>query len=73
MQPGEEFFNFYNHDFIRVAVAIPLVRVADPEFNANQIAELIQRAANLNATLVLFPELGLTAYSCEDLFHQGRL
>jgi hypothetical protein len=34
LRPGDEFFNFHNHDFVRVAVAAPLARVADPEFNA---------------------------------------
>jgi NAD+ synthase (glutamine-hydrolysing) len=73
LRPGEEFFNFHNHDFVRVAVAVPRVRVADPEFNASETIELIERAAELRATLVLFPELGLSAYSCEDLFHQKAL
>jgi NAD+ synthase (glutamine-hydrolysing) len=73
LQPGEEFFNFYNHDFVRVAVAVPLVQVSNPEFNADQTIELIGQAAELKAALVLFPELGLSAYSCEDLFHQKAL
>ena len=68
-----EFFNLYNHGFIRAAVAIPDVRVADPAFNAARSIELMVNAANEQAVLVLFPELGLTAYSCEDLFHQQAL
>jgi NAD+ synthase (glutamine-hydrolysing) len=70
---GENFFNLYSHDFIRVAVAIPPVRVADPEFNTKQTVELMQRAAHRRAVLVLFPELGLSAYTCEDLFHQRAI
>jgi NAD+ synthase (glutamine-hydrolysing) len=73
LQPGEDFFNFHNHGFIRVAVATPRLRVADPEYNGSETADLIQRAADLDAALVLFPELGLSAYSCEDLFHQKAL
>ena len=73
LRPGEDFFNYHNHDFVRVAVAVPLVRVADPEFNVGRTIELIERAAELQAGLVLFPELGLSAYSCEDLFHQKAL
>ena len=73
MRRGDEFFNFHNHDFVRLAVAVPRVRVADPEFNAGQTIELIGRAAELHAAIVLFPELGLSAYSCEDLFHQKAL
>jgi NAD+ synthase (glutamine-hydrolysing) len=67
------FFNLYNHNFVRTAVAIPEVRVADPEFNATQTAALISQAAEARAVLVVLPELGLSAYSCEDLFHQQAL
>jgi NAD+ synthase (glutamine-hydrolysing) len=56
-----------------VAAAIPRVRVADPSFNAAETATLMQQAAQEDAALVLFPELGLSAYSCEDLFHQSAL
>ena len=73
MKPGENFFNLYNHDFARVAVALPALRVADPAFNAEQTIALMRQAAERKAALVLFPELGLSAYSCEDLFHQGAL
>jgi len=70
---GREFFNLYRHNFVRVAVAIPEVRVADPAFNARQVVELLGQAAKRRAALAVFPELGLTAYSCEDLFHQQAL
>jgi NAD+ synthase (glutamine-hydrolysing) len=68
-----EFFNLYNHGFIRAAVGIPEVRVADPAFNAARTVELMEKAAHERAVLALFPELGLSAYSCEDLFHQRAL
>jgi NAD+ synthase (glutamine-hydrolysing) len=64
------FFNLYSHNFVRAAVAIPEVRVADPAFNAGQIITLMREAAGRRAVVVVFPELGLSAYSCEDLFHQ---
>ncbi|HUY28687.1 MAG TPA: NAD(+) synthase [Candidatus Binataceae bacterium] len=70
MKPGDNFFNFYNHDFVRVAVAVPAVRVADPAYNAVQTIALMREAAERRAIVVLFPELGLTAYSCDDLFQQ---
>jgi NAD+ synthase (glutamine-hydrolysing) len=73
VQPGVDFFNLYNHGFIRVAVGIPEVRVADPAFNAAKTVELMEQAARQKALLVLFPELGLSSYSCEDLFHQQAL
>jgi NAD+ synthase (glutamine-hydrolysing) len=73
VKAGEEFFNFYNHDFVRVAVALPAVKVADPAFNGYQTVEMIRAAAEREAMVVLFPELGISAYSCEDLFHQRAL
>ena len=73
MTPAEFFFNLYNHGFIRVAVGVPEVQVADPEFNASKTIALMEHAARAKAVLALFPELGLSAYSCEDLFHQQAL
>jgi NAD+ synthase (glutamine-hydrolysing) len=68
-----DFFNLYNHGFIRVAVGVPEVQVADPPFNAARTCALMEEAASQRAILVLFPELGLSSYSCEDLFHQQAL
>jgi NAD+ synthase (glutamine-hydrolysing) len=73
MKAGQEFFNLYNHDFARTAVAIPPVRVADPDFNARQILALLREAAARQVAVVVFPELGLSAYTCEDLFQQRAL
>jgi len=67
------FFNLYAHNFVRAAVAIPEVRVADAKFNADQIIDLMKQAAQQHAVLAVFPELALSAYSCEDLFHQQAL
>ncbi|MGE5794755.1 MAG: NAD(+) synthase [Bacteroidota bacterium] len=67
------FFNLYRHNFARVAVCIPEVRVADPAFNADRSIALLEEAGRRRAILALFPELGLSAYSCEDLFHQQAL
>jgi len=67
------FHSIYRHGFIRVAVCVPSVRVADPFFNAERTLQLARRAAGMHAALALFPELGLSAYSCEDLFHQDAL
>ncbi len=73
MKENADFFNLYNHGFIRVAVGTPEVRVADPGFNAARTIELMEQAEREKAVLALFPELGLTSYSCEDLFHQQAL
>lgn len=67
------FFNFYTHGFIRVVAAVPAVKVADPVFNVDQTIALAREAAASQAVLVLFPELGISAYSNEDLFHQQTL
>jgi NAD+ synthase (glutamine-hydrolysing) len=67
------FDNLYSHDFARLAVGLPLCRVADPAFNAEQTIPLLKQAAAEGAAVVAFPELGLSAYSCDDLFHQRAL
>jgi NAD+ synthase (glutamine-hydrolysing) len=67
------FFNLYNNGFIRAAVCIPELKVADTFFNTQKTIELARRAASNKAILAVFPELGLSAYSNEDLFHQDAL
>jgi NAD+ synthase (glutamine-hydrolysing) len=69
----KRFFNLYSHDFARVAVASPRCRVADPAFNAGETIRLAREAAEQGAVLAAFPELGLSAYTCDDLFHQRAL
>ncbi len=73
MNKENQFFNLYNHDFIRVAAAIPRVQVADPAFNTAEMTALMQQAEHAHAALLLFPELSISAYSCDDLFHQRAL
>ena len=68
-----EFFNPYAHGFARVAVAVPRIRVADPVFNADETVAMLGAAAAQGAVVVAFPELGLSAYTCDDLFHQRAL
>ncbi|HZM33446.1 MAG TPA: NAD(+) synthase [Burkholderiales bacterium] len=68
-----DFFNLYRHGFARLAVATPLVRVGDPAANVAQTLALMREAARRKVALVVFPELGLSAYTCEDLFHQRAL
>jgi NAD+ synthase (glutamine-hydrolysing) len=67
------FHSIYRHGFLRVAVAVPRVRVADPAFNAERTCALARRASEQRAAVVLFPELGLSSYSNDDLFHQDAL
>ena len=70
---GPSFDNLYTHDFARVAVGVPLCRVADPAFNGEQTAQLLREAAADGAAIAAFPELGLAAYTSDDLFHQRPL
>lgn len=67
------FDSIYRHGFARVAVGVPRVKLGAPKFNAERTIALSHRAAGENAVLALFPELGLSAYSSEDLFHQDGL
>lgn len=54
--------------FLRVCAATPRLKVADCAFNAERTIELAVQAAQQGAGLVVFPELGLTGYTCGDLF-----
>ncbi len=67
------FFSPYRHGCVRAAVAIPRVRVADPAFNLKATLALARRASERKAAVALFPELGLSAYSNDDLFFQDAL
>lgn len=70
---GHPFHSIYTHGFIRAAVCVPMLRVADPAFNAGRISGLARKASEAHAALALFPEMCLSAYSNEDLFHQDAL
>ncbi|MBF1257092.1 MAG: NAD(+) synthase, partial [Stomatobaculum longum] len=59
--------------FIRVAAATPEVRVADPAYNRERMAEIIRGEAEQGTKLLVFPELALSAYTCGDLFLQDTL
>ncbi len=58
---------------LRVAAAIPGLKVADCRYNAEQIEKMIVEAAQYEAAVVVFPELSLTGYTCGDLFAQQML
>ncbi len=67
------FYSIYSHGFIRAAVCVPHVRVADPDFNAQRTLALAQRASANHAAVALFPEMGISSYSNDDLFQQDAL
>ena len=61
------------YGFLKVAAAIPTVRVADTAWNGGRIASLVEQAAGRGVEVVVFPELSVTGYTCGDLFLQPAL
>lgn len=59
--------------FIKVATAIPSVKVADCSYNVQQIESLIAMAEGKGVEVIVFPELCITGYTCQDLFKQTLL
>ena len=59
--------------FIKTAAVTPSVRVADVEFNTHEVIRLMKEAAGAGAKIIVFPELVLTSYTCNDLFLQSPL
>ncbi|HYE67589.1 MAG TPA: nitrilase-related carbon-nitrogen hydrolase, partial [Anaerovoracaceae bacterium] len=58
---------------VRAAAVTPVIRVANPEFNTDEIIKCANEAANNGAGIILFPELCISAYTCGDLFYQEFL
>lgn len=61
------------HGFVRLAAATPVVQIADPAANAEEHINLIRRAGDAGADVVVFPELSLSAYAIDDLHMQSAL
>ena len=61
------------HGFIKAAAVTPDIKVADVEFNSDQIRKGMDEAMDRGAQVVVFPELCLTGYTCSDLFLQELL
>ncbi len=59
--------------FIKVAAITPKLKVADVEYNKNIICEYMKKAADMKNKVVVFPELCITGYTCQDLFIQDEL
>lgn len=59
--------------FVKVAAAVPAVKVADCEYNTLQIENIIAQAEGKGLEIIVFPELCITGYSCQDLFRQSLL
>ncbi len=72
-RPSLPLHSIYRQGYVRVAAAVPRVRIGDPAFNAERSVDLARRAHERDVALIVFPELGLTAYTSDDLFHQDAL
>ena len=62
-----------NYGFIKVASAVPSVKVADCKYNVEQIEQQFILAEGQGVEIIVFPELSLTGYTCQDLFRQNLL
>lgn len=62
-----------NYGYVKVASAIPSVRVGDVAYNIEQIENLVIQAEGKGVEVIVFPELSLTGYTCQDLFRQQLL
>lgn len=59
--------------FVKVCCATPKIKVADVDHNVNEIIKLMYDASENGAKVIVFPELCITGYTCQDLFLQGKL
>lgn len=59
--------------FVRIGAVVPKLKVADTEFNCNEIIKQIEVASNNKIQIIVFPELCVTGYTCQDLFEQDTL
>jgi NAD+ synthase (glutamine-hydrolysing) len=67
------FLNPYAHEFMRIAAGVPHIRVADPSFNTGQTLALLDKGHDQRVGLMVFPELGVSSYSLDDLLFQDAL
>jgi NAD+ synthase (glutamine-hydrolysing) len=67
------FFSPYSHDFVRLGACVPLVAVADPRQNADYVMELLASGDKARIAVMVFPELGISAYAIDDLLFQDAV
>jgi NAD+ synthase (glutamine-hydrolysing) len=67
------FWSPYGHEFVRVASCVPGVEVGDAAFNVAQTLDLARRGGERKIALMIFPELGISAYAIDDLLFQDAL
>ena len=59
--------------FVKAAAAAPHLKVADPAFNCTEMISLIEKAYEEGVSIIVFPELSISGYTCGDLFFQQAL
>ena len=67
------FFSPYRHEFLRVASCVPRIEIGDPAFNVVQTLDLARQGDVQKVALMIFPELGISAYAIDDLLFQDAL
>lgn len=67
------FLSPYRHGFVRIAACVPTICIADPADNAARTLDLVRKGHEDGVAVMLFPELGISAYAIDDLLHQDAL
>lgn len=62
-----------NYGFVRVATGVPIIEVANPKHNMEEIYDLVKKAYSKNVNILCLPELSITGYTCQDLFFHDIL
>jgi NAD+ synthase (glutamine-hydrolysing) len=73
MHTKDAFFALHRHGFVRVAACTPRIHVGDPIANAGETLAMMREGGSRHADLMLFPELGISAYAIDDLLLQDAL
>src|SRR5690606_32866078 len=73
MATTDRFFSIHRQGFVRTAACTPIVTVADPAANAEATLALAREGHEKGVDLMLFPELGISAYAIDDLHLQDAL
>jgi NAD+ synthase (glutamine-hydrolysing) len=68
-----DFRSLYSHEFVRIGSCVPRTRTSDVKANLSETIRLAQQGDAAKAALLVFPELGLSAYAIDDLLHQDAL
>ena len=73
MEKAHPFYSHHRQGFVRVAACTPRIHVGDPQANAKETLELMREGERRHVDLMVFPELGLSAYAIDDLHLQDAL